>query len=24
VGLEKLREALCRWIPGVGAVAAGN
>jgi CheY-like chemotaxis protein/anti-sigma regulatory factor (Ser/Thr protein kinase) len=24
VGLEKLREALCRWIPSVGAVAAGN
>ena len=24
VGLEKLREALDRWIPGVGAVAAGK
>ncbi len=24
VGLEKLREALDRWIPGVGATAAGN
>jgi signal transduction histidine kinase/ActR/RegA family two-component response regulator len=24
VGLEKLREALCRWIPSVGAAAVGN
>jgi len=24
VGLEKLREALCRWIPGVGTAASGN
>ena len=24
VGLEKLREALDRWIPGVGAAAAGK
>ena len=24
VGLEKLREALDRWIPGVGAAAGGN
>ena len=24
VGLEKLREALCRWIPDVGASAAGS
>jgi hypothetical protein len=24
VGLEKLRQALDRWIPGVGAAAGGN